>query len=934
MAKTRKTHKRTLVDASFKVQGEVSMEDSDDSFRDAVPKKKARKARRRPSSISEADNDNDISTGDLFEEGSSNDSKLGPNGRNRRPKRVQRETGFMGQKTYTHTHTAQNFQLSPSDESDESDYEYDLLYSGVSTNGNRKYRRDPAPIDAQAKLIPRAGSRRSQRVRRIRIPNMKDVDLEEPLTPSSDSISSSPTPKAIGAKEVFKEFPQGNLFCERHSQVCETCGNTKNEAGILVYCQGCSLSYHKNCLGNRSTRDHLVTKIAEENFVLQCRRCINFHHRRETTGPDQSMCQVCKKVGPSCLSFRSRKTTTQEHREREENNGVDPIADVNPSLINNPSNVLLRCTKCKRSFHYDHLLPLNHLSSNTSSGHSQEARNVQYIEYTQNWQCNDCQRADDKTVASIAAWRPINVETYIPGTVVESIGQDDIEYLVKWENFSYFQVTWMPGAWVWGAVANGTRSAFTKKNPHMSLSTEVAIPEAFLRIDIVLDVHYWNNTNSHTAEADRARIRDVDKAFVKYKGLGYEDAAWEYVPTPDNGERWTDFVTAYNDWVLSRYIQLPNPTALKLRLEQARDQNFTKLEKTKQPEIMTGGKLMKYQLDGLNWMYHQWHNKHNGILADEMGLGKTIQVISFLATMVQDHHCFPFLIVVPNSTCPNWRREIKQWAPSLRVVAYYGSSAARKIAYNYELYPGTAKVRKDLRCHIVVTSYEAATDASSSQFFKGVPWEGLIVDEGQRLKNDKSILHNTLASWKIPFRLLLSGTPLQNNARELFNLLQFLDDGVNANTMQNEFSELKKEKILKLHGLIRSYILRRTKAQVLNFLPPMAQIILPVSMSVLQKKLYKSIIAKNPALLRALFNSSSLKVQERANLNNILMQLRKCLCHPFIYSRYIEEQGLEVTALHRNLVEASSKLQLLEVLLPKLKDCGHRVLIFSQFLIC
>jgi chromodomain-helicase-DNA-binding protein 4 len=300
--------------------------------------------------------------------------------------------------------------------------------------------------------------------------------------------------------------------------------------------------------------------------------------------------------------------------------------------------------------------------------------------------------------------------------------------------------------------------------------------------------------------------------------------------------------------------------------------------------------------------------------------------------MVQDHHCFPFLIVVPNSTCPNWRREIKQWAPSLRVVAYYGSSAARKMAYKYELYPGTAKVCKDLRCHIVVTSYEAATDASSSQFFKSVPWEGLIVDEGQRLKNDKSILHNTLASWNVPFRLLLSGTPLQNNARELFNLLQFLDDGVDANKMQKEFSELKKEKILKLHGLIRPYILRRTKAQVLDFLPPMAQIILPVSMSVLQKKLYKSILAKNPALLRALFNSSSLKVQERANLNNILMQLRKCLCHPFIYSRHIEEQGLEVTALHRNLVEASSKLQLLEVLLPKLKDYGHRVLIFSQFL--
>src|ERR1700761_714315 len=150
--------------------------------------------------------------------------------------------------------------------------------------------------------------------------------------------------------------------------------------------------------------------------------------------------------------------------------------------------------------------------------------------------------------------------------------------------------------------------------------------------------------------------------------------------------------------------------------------------------------------------------------------------------------------------------------------------------------------------------------------------------------------------------------------------------------MENEFSHLSNDKILKLHNLIRPYILRRTKAQVLTFLPPMAQIIVPVSMTVIQKKLYKSILAKNPALLRALFNSTSLKAQERANLNNLLMQLRKCLCHPFVYSQHIEERNLHVSVLHRNLVEASSKLQLLEVLLPKLRDHGHRVLIFSQFL--
>jgi len=417
--------------------------------------------------------------------------------------------------------------------------------------------------------------------------------------------------------------------------------------------------------------------------------------------------------------------------------------------------------------------------------------------------------------------------------------------------------------------------------------------------------------------------------LIKYKGLGYEDAVWEKVPHPDEGERWTDFKTAYEDWVLGRYTTTPKTGALKARLEKVRATKFPELEKTKQAENLTGGELMGYQLEGMNWIYHQWHQKKNGILADEMGLGKTIQVIAYMAMMRQDHNCFPFLVVVPNSTCPNWRREIKQWAPSLRVVAYYGSSTARQMAHKYELFPDGGSV---LHCHVVVTSYEAVIDESTRRCFRSVSWQALFVDEGQRLKNDQSIIHEVLTSLKVPFRMLMTGTPLQNNARELFNLLQFLDDSVDAKQMEEEYQEMTKENIQKLHDIIRPFILRRTKAQVLTFLPPMAQIIVPISMSMLQKKVYKSIMAKNPDLLRSLFTSSHLKQGERANLNNILMQLRKCLCHPFVYSQDIEERNLQKNTLHRNLVEASAKLQLLEVLLPKLQERGHRVLIFSQFL--
>jgi SNF2 family DNA or RNA helicase len=114
----------------------------------------------------------------------------------------------------------------------------------------------------------------------------------------------------------------------------------------------------------------------------------------------------------------------------------------------------------------------------------------------------------------------------------------------------------------------------------------------------------------------------------------------------------------------------------------------------------------------------------------------------------------------------------------------------------------------------------------------------------------------------------------------------------------------------------------------------MAQVIVPVTMSMVQKKLYRSILARNPELIRSIFakDPTQLRLTERSGLNNILMQLRKVLCHPFIYSQAIEERTASQTVSHRNLVDASAKLQLLEIMLPKLHERGHRVLIFSQFL--
>lgn len=750
-------------------------------------------------------------------------------------------------------------------------------------------------------------------------------------------VTAQSAAKAVGAKESFQRVASDDQFRLRHQNECDTCYASGDDEvkGILVFCQGCSMSYHQRCLGTRNSREHLVTKIGDRNFVLQCRRCIGVAKQKDPCAPNQGMCSACHQTVETSIPFRERKSTRQEQKDREENEGEDPITQVSSPLVNNVDNVLFRCISCFRAFHFHHLPSKEH-DAIVEGLSDEELASKRYSDYCQygDWTCQQCSTAPAK-VNSLIAWRPVDLDKYVPGTTTQLVNEDAKEYLIRWEKCSYSKSMWMPGAWVWGVTKHVMRSAFGNRDNGKNLPKmrfEDAVPEEWLRVDIVLDVEYTNVVKMQLEQVDLKRVKEVKRAYVKFKGLGYEDVVWDEPPDPQDTERWEDFRSAYDDWVRGRYIHLPNITALNNRLAKERTRNFEEKALLKeQPKLLAGGNLMAYQLEGLNWIYYQWHRQQNAILADEMGLGKTIQVIGFMLTLQENHGCWPFLVVVPNSTCANWRREIKHWAPSLRVVTYFGSSEARKLSQKYELFPEKGK---DLKCHVVVTSYDAAQDDEFRKVFRGIPWQGLIVDEGQRLKNDKNLLYNALGVLNAPFKLLLTGTPLQNNARELFNLLQFLDTSIDAAELESEYTELTKENVPRLHDMLRPFFLRRTKAQVLTFLPAMAQIIVPVTLTVLQKKLYKSILARNPELLKAIFGGSrrALAKTERTSLNNILMQLRKCLCHPFVYNQEIEERSTNVTISHRNLVEASSKLQLLEIMLPKLQERGHRVLIFSQFL--
>ncbi|KAJ6014535.1 hypothetical protein N7540_009126 [Penicillium herquei] len=744
--------------------------------------------------------------------------------------------------------------------------------------------------------------------------------LEDDLS-EVDSAASRRT-KYSGAREVFREIPRDDEFRLRHFACCSTCSYYEDdeEKGPLVFCQGCTSSFHQNCLGPRGSREHLVTKIDEGNFVLQCRRCLGVSHEKHDIRPHLGRCAICREEGPMAKPLRDRISSKEEQQLRIENGGTDPITSIDMSMADNADNILFRCTSCQRGFHIEHLPPMD--GSDVSEN---------FDRYGAHWQCHDCTGVPGE-IEGLLAWRPNGAEANKKSTypLAQLVPEIDKDYLIKWKTKSYFRATWKRGDWVWGHSNHAMIRAFYNSPKALKpiFTAEEAIPEENLRIDILFEVAW----RSDAKDEDRDDPEMVEEVYVKYKGLNYEDSVWEAPPKPHETERWNDYVAAFQDWLRRDTIRLPNRATLKLHFETVRNLDFEhQLLLDVQPEMLTSGELMDYQLEGVNWLYYKVYEQKNAILADDMGLGKTVQVIGLLATLIRKHTCWPFLIVVPNSTVPNWRREIKSWAPEIQVVTYFGSAFARQTAKDQEMFPNNSR---DLRCHVVIASYESMIDEEARRVLARIHWAALVVDEGHRLKNDKSQLYERLSRMKFDFKVLLTGTPLQNNIRELFNLIQFIDPESNADELEEQYGELTQQNIRALHDMIRPFFLRRTKAEVLPFLPPMVQIIVPVSMSNVQKKLYKSILGKNPQLIRAICQkqTSELKKQERHNLNNILMQLRKCLCHPFVYSREIEEVTNDSTLSHQRLVEASGKFQLLNLMLPKLRERGHRVLIFSQFL--
>ncbi|KAJ3108645.1 hypothetical protein HDU97_000501 [Phlyctochytrium planicorne] len=486
------------------------------------------------------------------------------------------------------------------------------------------------------------------------------------------------------------------------------------------------------------------------------------------------------------------------------------------------------------------------------------------------------------------------------------------ELLVKFEGMSYRELAWVGARWLDG-VSKGKLTAFIKKTEGPLLEDQVVDPD-------------WKVIS---------RILDIDEedgqVLVKWKKQPLEKSTWN--DFDDLGAIPENLLAEYNYRI--KVNSIASAQKVEKNLEKYRSRKFVELKE--QPKHIVGGELKGYQMEGLNWMLYNLHSNTNSILADDMGLGKTVQVAAFLNHVYNDITLFPSLIVVPNATIANWMRELAKWAPKLVCIEYRGSEPQRNIIEKYLMF--NPRIDKDNRkrravgCHVVVTTYEMVT--LNPAVFKGIPWQIGVVDEAHRLKNDEAKLFLYLGEISMAYKICLTGTPLQNNIRELFNLMNYINPSAFADSEQlsKEYKELNSELVSQLHEKLRPHFLRRTKEEVLkDVLPSKKEVFVPVTMTSLQRELYKAALMKNFDLLASLKGATTKSQVAKKSLSNLFVELRKILNHPYLIDGVEPvEEDVAPSVVHQRLIESSAKLSLLHRLLVKLKANGHRVLIFSQW---
>merc|ERR1719206_93195 len=299
-----------------------------------------------------------------------------------------------------------------------------------------------------------------------------------------------------------------------------------------------------------------------------------------------------------------------------------------------------------------------------------------------------------------------------------------------------------------------------------------------------------------------------------------------------------------------------------------------------QPALIKNGTLRGYQVEGVSWMVNLRNNGLHGILADEMGLGKTLQTIALLAHIRETEGIHGVhLIIVPKSTIINWCREFAKWCPCFNVLALQAATKEDRKALIAQHFGFTRKNSKDRTpsMDVIVCSYEICMIEKA--VLRKIDFEYIIVDEAHRLKNNASkfsaILRKEFTSRN---RLLITGTPLQNNLIELWSLLNFLlpdlfnSAGDFEAMFDFEHSEAQQSQIFEqLRVLLAPFLLRRLKKNAVKDLPPKTELIIFCGMAALQTDIYKKLLLREMSTMTLANSGTSKKA-----LLNLVMQLRKC----------------------------------------------------------
>uniref|UniRef100_A0A3B3WPH7 Uncharacterized protein n=1 Tax=Poecilia mexicana TaxID=48701 RepID=A0A3B3WPH7_9TELE len=725
---------------------------------------------------------------------------------------------------------------------------------------------------------------------------------------------------------MFKDTEDGDGYETDHQDYCEVC----QQGGEIILCDTCPRAYHMVCL------DPDMEKAPEGKWS----------------------CPHCEKEG---IQWEARDDLSEAEGEDDDDRRDDGMEEEDDHHIEfcrvcKDGGELLCCDTCPSSYHI-HCLnpPLPEIPNGE-------------------WICPRCKCPPMKgKVQKVLTWRwgeppasmPVPRPADLPADAPDPpplAGRREREFFVKWCNMSYWHCSWVlelqlelncqvmfrnyqrktdmdePPPVDFGGEGDDDKSTKRKNKDPLFVHME----EDFGRFGVKIEWLMIHRVLNHSVDK-----KNNVHYLIKWRDLPYDQSTWESedmdIPEYDT---YKQIYWNHRELMMGEEGRPGKKLKKTVKVKKAeRPPANPVVDPTikfdRQPDYLdsTGGTLHPYQLEGLNWLRFSWAQATDTILADEMGLGKTVQTAVFLYSLYKEGHSKgPFLVSAPLSTIINWEREFEMWAPDMYVVTYVGDKDSRAVIRENEFsFEGNAirggkkasKMKKDstVKFHVLLTSYELIT--IDQAVLGSIEWACLVVDEAHRLKNNQSKFFRVLNNYSLQHKLLLTGTPLQNNLEELFHLLNFLtpERFNNLEGFLEEFADIAKEdQIKKLHDMLGPHMLRRLKADVFKHMPSKTELIVRVELSPMQKKYYKFILTRNFEALNTRGGGN------QVSLLNVVMDLKKCCNHPYLFPAAATEAPKLPNGMYEGtaLTKASGKLMLLHKMMKKLKEGGHRVLVFSQ----